>query len=395
MMSYDLLAWLNLLLRWTHVLVGICWIGASFYFVWLDNHLVEPDPPEAGVRGELWAIHGGGFYQSRKFLLGPPKIPAHLHWFMWEAYSTWISGFLLLVVIYYFGASVYLIDKAKLALEPWQAIALSLAFIFGGLAVYEGLCRSPLAKRPGLFGAVWFAVLTAAAWAQTRIFSDRAAFLQVGAMIGTVMVANVKLVIIPNQRKSVAAILAGAAPDPRWGAQGRLRSVQNNYMTLPVVFLMISNHYPLVTGHPLNWLLVAMLAAAGVSVRHFFMRLHKGAIRHEFLFIGLMLFLGATFIATKEQPSLPQVGAASFDEAQAIVQTHCIMCHSPTPSHKGFTAPPANVVLDTPAHIQAFAPRIYQMAVERRAMPLGNETGMTDLDRAKLGAWISGGAKMP
>ena len=264
LIGYDILAWLNLALRWAHVLVGICWIGASFYFVWLDNHLVEPDPPQDGVKGELWAVHGGGFYQSRKFLLKPPKMPEHLHWFMWEAYSTWISGFLLLVVVYYFGASIYLIDKTKLALDPWQAIGLSLAFIFGGLAVYEGLCRSPLAKRPGLFGLVWFLVLVAAAWAQTRLFSDRAAFLQVGAMIGTVMVANVKLVIIPNQRKSVAAVLAGETPDPRWGAQGRLRSVQNNYMTLPVIFLMISNHYPVVTGHPLNWLLVALLSAAGL-----------------------------------------------------------------------------------------------------------------------------------
>ncbi|HUO22379.1 MAG TPA: urate hydroxylase PuuD [Caulobacteraceae bacterium] len=396
MMGYDLAAWLNLGLRWLHVLTGVCWIGASFYFVWLDNHLVAPETPEEGVKGELWAVHGGGFYQARKFLVAPPRMPAHLHWFMWEAYTTWLSGFALLIVIYYLGADIYLIDPAKLALTPGQAIGLSLAFILGGLAVYEGLCRTPLAKTPALFGAVWFAALTFDAWAQTRIFSDRAAFIQIGATIGTVMVGNVFLVIIPNQRKSVAAMLAGLPVDPRLGAAGRLRSVQNNYMTLPVIFLMISNHYAIITSHPLNWLLLAMLAAAGVSVRHFFMLLHRGVVRHDFLFYGFLLFFGASVIATWGKPAIgvAPVGKASFAQAQAIVQTHCVMCHSPAPTHKGFTAPPANVELDTPAHIQAFAPRVYDMAVARRAMPLGNETHMTDAERATLGAWIQSGAKL-
>jgi uncharacterized membrane protein len=396
MMGYDLAAWLNLALRWMHVLFGICWIGASFYFVWLDNHLTPPETPEEGVYGELWAVHGGGFYQARKFLLAPPKMPAHLHWFMWEAYSTWLSGFALMIVVYYLQPHVYLIDPSKLALAPWQAIGLSLASIFGGVVVYEILCRTPLAKQPGLFGAAWFALLTLDAWVQTRLFSDRAAFIQVGATIGTVMVANVFLVIIPNQRKNVASMIAGRPVDPRLGAAGRLRSVQNNYMTLPVIFLMISNHYAIITNHPLNWLLLALLSAAGVSIRHFFMLLHKGAVRHDFLFYGLVLFFGMTVLATWDKPSLgvAPVGTATFAQAQGIIQTHCIMCHSPMPTHKGFTAPPANVVFDTPAHIQSFAPRIYDMAVARRAMPLGNETGMTDKERATLGAWIAGGAKL-
>jgi uncharacterized membrane protein len=392
-LDYDLATWLNLALRWLHVIAGIAWIGASFYFVWLDNSLEPPDPPREGVKGELWAVHGGGFYHSQKYMVAPAHLPAHLHWFKWEAYTTWISGFLLLCVLYYWGAPVYLIDPAKAAFSQPQAIAVGLAFIFGGLAVYEALCRSPLGQRPRLFGAVWFLALTAAAWALTRLFSDRGAFIHVGAIIGTCMVANVFLVIIPNQTKIVAAMRAGELVDPRLGAAGKQRSVHNNYMTLPVVLIMISNHYPLLTGGPLNWLALAVISAGGVSIRHFFNRRHFGEIRHEFLFIGAMLFVAATLIASYSRLRPSVSGSASFAAVQAIVDRHCIMCHSPTPTHAGFTAPPAGVVLDTPGHIAQFAPRIYDMAVASKTMPLGNETGMTDQERAQLGAWIKAGAK--
>jgi uncharacterized membrane protein len=261
-LTYDLAAWLNLALRWQHVIAGICWIGASFYFVWLDNSLRATDPPTPGVKGELWAVHGGGFYHKRKFTVAPPELPEHLHWFKWEAYTTWITGFLLLSVLYYWGAPVYLIDKAKVAFTPLQAIATGLGFIVGGWLVYEALCRSPLAKFPRLFAALWFLALTGAAFVLTRLFSDRGAFIHVGAIIGTVMAANVLLVIIPGQRKAVAAMIAGTPVDPRFGISAKLRSVQNNYMTLPVIFIMISNHYPIVLNNPLNWLLLSLIPAA-------------------------------------------------------------------------------------------------------------------------------------
>ncbi len=394
-MTYDLAAWLNLALRWLHVIAGICWIGASFYFVWLDNSLRATDPPTPGVKGELWAVHGGGFYHKRKFTVAPPELPEHLHWFKWEAYTTWITGFLLLSVLYYWGAPVYLIDKAKVAFTPLQAIATGLGFIVGGWLVYEALCRSPLAKFPRLFAALWFLALTGAAFVLTRLFSDRGAFIHVGAIIGTVMAANVLLVIIPGQRKAVAAMIAGTPVDPRFGISAKLRSVQNNYMTLPVIFIMISNHYPIVLNNPLNWLLLSLISAGGVSIRHYFMRRHFGANPHGYLFVGGVLVVIASIIGAEVHPNIASRPAPPFATVQAIVDTHCISCHSPRPSHDGFSAPPAGVVFDTPEHIKLYAPRMYDMAVASHAMPLGNETGMTDAERAELGAWIKAGAVTP
>jgi uncharacterized membrane protein len=394
-MSYDLAAWLNLSLRWLHVIAGIAWIGASCYFVWLDNNLRPASPPREGVKGELWAVHGGGFYQSQKFLVAPPQMPEHLHWFRWEAYTTWLSGLGLLCVIYYWGAQAFLIDAAKAPFTPLEAVAVGLGAIAAGLVIYEGLCRSPLARRPRLFGLALYLALVGAAFGLTRVFSNRGAFIHVGAIIGTVMVANVFLVIIPNQRKIVDAMLAGREVDAGLGEAGKLRSVHNNYLTLPVVFIMISNHYPLVTDHPLNWLLLAMLSAAGVSIRHYFNLRHRGLNRHDFLFYGALLIYLVSVIATGVHPRLAAGPPATFAEVQALVQRHCVTCHSPAPTHRGFSAPPASVVLDTPAHIQAFAPRIYTMAVASHAMPLGNEIGMTNADRARLGSWIQAGAKLP
>jgi uncharacterized membrane protein len=398
-MTYDLAAWLNLALRWLHVVAGVCWIGASFYFVWLDNSLRPTNPPTPGVKGDLWAVHGGGFYHKRKFTAAPPELPEHLHWFKWEAYTTWISGFLLLCVLYYWGAPVYLIDKAKIAFTPLQAVGVGASSILGGWLVYETLCRSPLASFPRLFAALWFLAVTAAAVVLTRIFSDRGAFIHVGAIIGTVMAANVLVVIIPGQRKAVAAMIAGQPVDPRYGATAKLRSVHNNYMTLPVIFIMISNHYPIVVGHPLNWLLLSLISAGGISIRHYFMRRHFGANPHGYLFAGGMLVAIASVVAT-EVHSKTTLGpaaslatpAASFAMVEAVVETHCIACHSRHPTHTGFSAPPNGAAFDTPEDIKKYAPRMFDMAVASHAMPLGNETGMTDADRAALGAWIKAGA---
>jgi uncharacterized membrane protein len=393
-MSLDIATWLSLAIRWLHLTAGVAWIGASFYFVWLDNNLTAPDPPRDGVKGELWAVHGGGFYHSQKYLNAPAQLPGHLHWFKWEAYTTWLSGFALLVVLYYWGAPVYLIDRARMNLSQPQAILIGLGFIAGGLAVYEGLCRSPLGKNGRLFGVVWFAALTAAAYALTHIFSDRGAFIHVGAIIGTAMVGNVFLVIIPNQTKIVKTMLAGGAPDPRLGAMGKQRSVHNNYMTLPVLFIMISNHYPVVTGHPLAWLLLAMLAAAGVSIRHFFNLRHVGKVRPDFLLYGLILFCLTAVVATVvRRPAAVADKSVSFQQAQSLIDRHCLTCHSANPTHPGFTAPPNGVAYDTPEKIVQYAPRIYERAVATQSMPLGNETGMTDQERAELGAWIKAGAR--
>jgi len=395
-MDYDLPGWLNLALRWLHVIAGVAWIGASFYFVWLDNNLRAPAPEKDGVKGELWAVHGGGFYHSQKYMVAPAHMPDHLHWFKWEAYTTWLSGFALLIVLYYWQAPVYLIDAAKHAFSPPAAIATGLAFIFGGLAVYEALCRSPLGQRGLAFGVVWFGALTAAAYALAKLFSDRGAFIHVGAIIGTCMVANVFLVIIPNQRRIVADMLAGRPVDPRLGAMGKQRSVHNTYMTLPVIFIMISNHYPMVTGHPLSWLLLAMISAGGISIRQFFLLKHHGKIRHDFLFYGAMLVFGTTLVASlKPKDKVEITTLVPFSTAQAIVQKHCVMCHSAMPTHAGFSAPPLGATFDSPAHIQTYAPKIRERAVLSTSMPLGNETGMTVEERAQLGAWINQGAKIP
>ncbi|MGR4867083.1 urate hydroxylase PuuD [Caulobacter sp. LARHSG274] len=392
-MDYDVTTWLNLCLRWLHVIAGVAWIGASFYFVWLDNNLRPPAPERNGVKGELWAVHGGGFYHSQKYMVAPAHMPDHLHWFKWEAYTTWLSGFALLIVLYYVGAPVYLIDASRHAFSQAGAIATGLAFIFGGLLVYEALCRSPLGQKPRLFGLAWFLALAGAAYALTRLFSDRGAFIHVGAIIGTAMVGNVFLVIIPNQRRIVADMLAGRPVDPRLGAMGKQRSVHNNYMTLPVIFIMISNHYPVVTGHPLAWLLLAMISLGGVSIRHFFNLRHHGIIRHEFLFIGAMLVFAVSIVAS-HRPKPPEVASdVPFATAQAIVQKHCVMCHSAAPTHKGFTAPPNGAAFDTPAGMARYAPRIRERAVDSASMPLGNETHITDAERAQLGAWIKAGAK--
>jgi uncharacterized membrane protein len=394
-MSDLILPWLNLALRWLHLIAGVAWIGASFYFVWLDNNLSEPDPPREGVKGELWAVHGGGFYHSQKYLNAPPQMPGHLHWFKWEAYTTWLSGFALLIVLYYWQAPVYLIDSARMALSQPQAIGIGLAFIFGGLAVYEAICRSPLGRNPRVFGLVWFAVLTGAAYALTHIFSDRGAFIHVGAIIGTAMVGNVFLIIIPNQTKIVKTMLAGGTPDPRLGAMGKQRSVHNNYMTLPVLFIMISNHYPMVTGHSLSWLLLAMLAAAGVSIRHFFNLRHHGKTRLDFILYGCVLFYLTAVVATTVKPPGAAASAktVTYRQAEAIIDEHCIACHSAAPTHPGFPAAPNGVAYDTPDEIVKYAPKIYERAVATPSMPLGNETQMTDQERADLGAWIKAGAK--
>lgn len=392
-MPTEFMPWIELALRWAHVLAGISWIGTSFYFVWLDNSLRQPPEPKPGVAGELWAVHGGGFYHKQKYSVAPPTLPEHLHWFKWEAYFTWISGFLLMSVIYYLGAELFLTDRAKLALTSVEAIALSLAFLGGGWIVYDGLCRSPLGKRGDVFALVWAAALIASAYALGRIFNDRAAFMQVGAMIGTVMAANVFMVIIPNQRKATAAMLAGQAPDPSLGLKAKQRSLHNNYMTLPVVLIMISGHYPMLWSGELAWLILAGLGAVGLLIRHFFNLKNRGVSQPLLLAGATAMFVVVAVVAIESQAPAPRVAdATTFSQARAIIEQHCVTCHAATPTHTGFAAPPAGLDLTSPEAIRLNAPRILQQAVESDIMPLGNETGMTEDERAALGAWISAGA---
>ena len=389
----EIVPWIELAFRWMHVIAGISWIGTSFYFVWLDNSLRPPKEPKPGVGGELWAVHGGGFYRKQKYIVAPPTLPEDLHWFKWEAYFTWISGFLLLATIYYLGADIFLIDRAKMVLAPPQAIALSLAFLVGGWVVYDLLCRSPLGKSQGAFALVWFAALTAAAYALTHIFTDRAAFLHVGAMIGTVMAANVFMIIIPNQRKATAAMIAGQAPDPRWGKEAKQRSLHNNYMTLPVVLMMVSGHYPMLFGASLNWLLLAGLALVGVLVRHFFNVKNRGETNYLWIGAALATFAGVIVVAHDARaPAAAETSVTTFAEAHAIVERHCVTCHSAHPTHAGILAPPAGIDFTKPGTMHTHSGQILQQAVLTETMPLGNETGMTPEERQRLGAWIRAGA---
>lgn len=392
----EIEAWANLAIRWLHLVAGIAWIGSSFYFMWLDSHLKPPKVPRGeGVAGELWSVHSGGFYHQMKFMVAPADMPEDLHWFKWEAYTTWISGFLLLSLIFYVGADLNLIDKSKFDLATWQAVALGLGSLVAGWLVYDGLCRSPIGQNLKFFSVIWFAVLTASGYALTRVFSDLGAFMHVGAIIGTVMAANVFLVIIPNQRKVVAQVLAGQAPDPSLGKQAKQRSVHNNYMTLPVLFIMISNHYPMIFAAPLNWLWLAGLGIAGWAIRHFFNLKNAGRMEPQVLVYGALAFVTVAVLNESTRPKPPTVAEVpAYATVRAIVDRHCIACHAAHPTHRGVPVAPNGAMFDTDASLQAHAEKIYTRAVATQSMPQGNETKMTETERAQLGAWIKAGAKV-
>jgi uncharacterized membrane protein len=391
-MDIDITPWLNMAIRWLHVIAGIAWIGSSFYFIWLDNSLrPEKGEKDKGVAGALWAVHGGGFYHKKKYLVAPEHMPDHLHWFKWEAYTTWLSGFALLVLMYYVSADLYLVDRAKLDLNNFQASALGLGVLIAGWLVYDGLCKSPLRNNNALLGAIWFVVLVGFAYGLNQIFSGRGAVMHVGAIIGTVMAANVFVVIIPNQRKVVAAMLAGKAPDPALGIQAKQRSLHNNYMTLPVLLIMTSNHYPLLFGNPYNWALLAGFGICGMLIRHFFNRRHKDDVRYGYLVAGAAAFIATMVFAAASQNGFQKTTATrdvAFSSVKALIDTHCVMCHAAKPTYDGFDAPPAGLVLTDEADIKASAARIYDQVVVAKIMPLGNETNMSEAERAQIGAWV-------
>src|SRR5688572_5617194 len=397
-MAVDLGEWLNLALRWLHLVTGIAWIGSSFYFVWLDNHLTRPAAGDAS--GELWSVHGGGFYHNQKYQVAPSTMPEQLHWFKWEAYFTWISGFSLLVLVYYVGAQSFLIDPSKAALSPSAAIAIGLAALALGWLVYDGLCRSPLRSSNLALGAFWFACLLWAAILLDGLLSARAAYMHVGAMIGTVMVANVFFIIIPNQRKVVADLVAGRTPDPALGAAAKQRSLHNNYMTLPVLFIMISNHYPMTYGAERPWLVLALLGLTGVAVRHVFNLRGRGRPTAGAIGLAIVLALASVTYVTLEKgsgagsapPAPAAAGPAAFADVEPILATHCTACHSARPTHAEFKSPPLGMVLDSYDRAKAAAAKIKARAVDTETMPMANATGMTRAERDRLGAWIEAGA---
>jgi uncharacterized membrane protein len=346
--------------------------------------------------GELWAVHGGGFYNPQKYLVAPAELPKELHWFKWEAYSTWLSGFALLTIAYYFNAQAMMVDRAVADLTTWQAVGIGIGFLVVGWIVYDLLCRSPLGRHDLWFGVVIFALLVAAAYALTHLLSGRAAYIHVGAMIGTIMVANVAMLIIPGQRKMVNAMLAGGKPDPVHGIRAKQRSVHNNYFTLPVLFIMISNHYAMTYRHAHAWLVLALIMAAGVFIRHFFNLRHKGRIEWRYPAIGVALLLAVAVAIAPPKPAAMAAGAdpaAQFAQVKAIVDQRCVACHSARPTQPGFATAPAGIVLDTPDQIRQRAAQIHQQVVELKAMPIGNLTNMTDAERARIAAWFAAGAK--
>ena len=394
------LEWLNLILRWLHVITGIAWIGASFYFVWLDNTIRPPaagsDLAAKGVSGELWAVHGGGFYNPQKYLNAPPELPKELHWFKWEAYSTWLSGFALLTIVYYFNAQAMMVDQAVADLSTWQAVGIGLGSLVVGWTVYDLLCRSPLGKHDLAFGAVIFLFLAASAYVLNTYLSGRAAYIHVGAMIGTMMVANVLMLIIPGQRKMVAAMAAGQKPDPVHGQKAKQRSVHNNYFTLPVLFIMISNHYAMTYRHEHAWAVLAAIMAAGVLIRHFFNLRHKGRVEWRYPLAGLALLLAVAVAIAPTAPVAVKTTAdpaAAFANVQTIISARCASCHAATPTQPGFASAPAGVMLDSEQLIRQNAAKIYQQSVQLKAMPIANLTNMTDAERAQVAAWFEAGAK--
>lgn len=388
--------WANLAVRWAHVLAGILWIGDSFLFIWLDARLSEPRRPlEGDVVGEMRMAHGGGFYEvvKRRSLA---EIPPDLAWFKWESYSTWITGFLLLIIVYWAGGRAMLLDAAS-PLSHGAAVGIGLGGLALGTAVYHALCRTPLIRDPRAFGAVGLALVLAVAWGSTQVFTPRAAFIQVGALLGTVMASNVFFVIIPAQAHMLASTAAGTPVDTSYGARAKQRSVHNHYLTLPVLFTMVSNHFPSLYGNAMPWLVLALVVVVGVGVKY---AMNFRGRSHPLALGGTAAALVAVMAMTRPAvPASPGVDAAlaasppvSFATADAILRARCVSCHAAAPTDPAFAAPPLGVVLDSPEQVRAHADRIAVRAVQTRTMPLGNLTGMTDAERALLGAWIAQGA---
>ena len=399
-MESYFLDWANLLLRWLHVITAIAWVGSSFYFVFLDSSLTPPvdeDLKRQGVNGELWAVHGGGFYHPVKFNVAPPKLPDHLHWFFWESYTTWLSGFALLTVSYLWNAGIYLVHPADPLMSPAMAIVAALAFLVVFWLLYDGICRvfGQKANGDATVGALVLVLVCIAAWLACRIFPGQAAFLLMGAMLATSMSANVFFWIIPGQRKVVAALKAGQPVDPVHGKRGKQRSVHNTYFTLPVLFAMLSNHYGWLYNHGQNWLVLILMMFAGAAIRQFFVMRHGyklGRNDHPWPYaaVGVVVLLG---VVVWLKPAAPAVSAAvpaaaGYEQLHAVMQKHCVVCHSAN------TVAQKNVKFDTPQDVKSHAQQIYQQVVQLRKMPFGNPGALSDEERETFKRWYENGASI-
>ena len=395
-MDAYIVDWLSLIFRWLHVITGVAWIGASFYFVWLDNSLQNPPQwkKDKGIKGDLWAIHGGGIYEVAKYRLQPEKMPETLHWFKWEAYTTWITGMILLAIIYYLGADSYLIDKRVADLSQLQAIAIGLGIIAGSWIVYESLCSSPIAKNGFVISALLIVFATGIAYLLAQLFSGRGAYIHFGAVIGTLMAGNVFRVIIPGQKALVTAIKNGVEPDEKWAIKAKLHSTHNTYLTLPLLFIMISNHYPMTYDHHLNWLILLVITAITAVARQFFILKHKGIHRPTLLIVSAMATLIlAIMMAPKPAPIVSQI--KNIDQAQlsaqvlSIIKERCATCHAKNPTDEVFTVAPGGVALETMDDIYQWAPQINSRSVQSHNMPFMNKTGMTQEERNTVARWLA------
>jgi uncharacterized membrane protein len=395
--------WLAFAVRWLHVVTAIAWIGSSFYFIALDLGLVKREHLPVGAYGEEWQVHGGGFYHIQKYLVAPAQMPEHLTWFKWESYMTWLSGFAMLAVVYYGGADLFLIDTHVLELTQWQAIALSMASLAIGWLIYDQLCKSPVGKSLWGLMAVLYVALVAMAWGYTQVFTGRAAFLHLGAFTATIMSANVFFIIIPNQKIVVADLIAGRTPDPKFGVIAKQRSLHNNYLTLPVIFFMLSNHYPLAFATQFNWVIAALVFLMGVTIRHWFNTTHarKGKPTWTWL-VTVLLFIAIIWLSTVPKaltgtdtetnaaisPAFQRFAANQhFEAVKETVSARCSMCHAAEPVWEGLARAPKNVRFETDAEIAAHAREIYLQAGRSHAMPPGNVTEVTPDERNLLVAW--------
>ena len=396
-MESYFLDWANLLLRWVHVITAIAWIGSSFYFVFLDSSLTPPedeDLKKQGVLGELWALHGGGFYHPVKFAGAPPKLPQHLHWFYWESYSTWLTGFSLFTVSYLYSASTYLIDRSKMDWSPAVAISAALGFLVVFWLLYDAICRSLGQRKNGdaLVGAGVLVLVCVASWLACHLFAGRAAFLLVGAMLATAMSANVFFWIIPGQRAMVAEIKAGQPVNPIHGKRGKQRSVHNTYFTLPVIFAMLSGHYSFTWSHPQNWVILILMMFAGAAIRQFFVMRHGHKLGRNgnplgYALAGLAVLVGV-IVWLRPAPGVAAAAAAqpaSFARVQAVLEQRCYLCHGAQVQMK-------NMRVDSPERVKQHAQAIYQQVVVQKLMPMNNATGITEEERALIGSWYQAGA---
>jgi len=387
--------WLNMLVRWLHFITGIAWIGSSFYFIWLDNHLEAPRDPadaEEGIGGEVWSLHGGGFYRAQKYKNAPARLPDTLHWFKWEAYTTWMSGMFLLILVYWYSAEVYLIDPSVADLSSGMAVAIAAAFIIGGWLVYDLLCRSPLGQNETLIGITLLALVSLLAWALCQLFGGRGAYIHFGAVLGTIMVANVFFVIIPGQKQMLATAERGATPDPAPGIRGKQRSVHNTYFTLPVVFVMTSNHFAMTYANDYNWLVLIAISLAGALIRIYFVARHKGQASPLPIVIAILLLLAVAIMMAPKSTAAGVHGDMNFADVRRVVNERCATCHSANPSHPAFPAAPGGVMFDSDAQIIAEALRIHQQTVVTRVMPIGNLTNISEEERELLDQWFQSGS---